>query len=103
MTSTVSPLRTSPASHAAVSSTDPGAPTGIPGRRAATASASGLAEAVAARNPQIPVAAPGSVEATAVWLAREVRAGDAVLVMGGGRSYRIGELLLERLGSRRTG
>ena len=29
----------------------------------------------------------------------EVRAGDAVLVMGGGRSYRIGELLLEHLGA----
>ncbi|MEO5939734.1 MAG: cyanophycin synthetase, partial [Candidatus Limnocylindrales bacterium] len=64
------------------------------------ASAAGLAAAVAARNPAIPVAAPGSVEATAEWLAREVRAGDAVLVMGGGRSYRIGELLLEALADR---
>jgi UDP-N-acetylmuramate--alanine ligase len=61
------------------------------------ASASGLAEAVARRAPGIPVAAPGSVEATATWLAGEVRSGDAVLVMGGGRSYRIGELLLETL------
>ena len=61
------------------------------------ASASGLAEAVARRAPKIPVAAPGSVEATAIWLAGEVRSGDAVLVMGGGRSYRIGELLLEAL------
>jgi UDP-N-acetylmuramate-alanine ligase len=64
------------------------------------ASAEGLAHAVAARAPAIPVAAPGSVEATARWLAGEVRAGDVVLVMGGGRSYRIGELLLESLGSR---
>ena len=64
------------------------------------ASASGLAEAVARRNPAIPVAAPGSVEATAAWLAGEVRSGDAVLVMGGGHSYRIGELLLERLADR---
>jgi UDP-N-acetylmuramate--alanine ligase len=64
------------------------------------ASAAGLAEAVAARNPSIPVAAPGSVEATARWLANEVRSGDAVLVMGGGRSYRIGELLLEALADR---
>jgi UDP-N-acetylmuramate--alanine ligase len=64
------------------------------------ASAAGLAEAVAVRNPAIPVAAPGSVEATAAWLAREVRSGDAVLVMGGGRSYRIGELLLEALADR---
>jgi hypothetical protein len=46
------------------------------------------------------VSAPGSVEATARWLAGEVTAGDAVLVMGGGRSYRIGELLLEALGDR---
>jgi len=61
------------------------------------ASATGLAEAVARRNPRIPVAAPGSVEDTARWLAGEVRTGDVVLVMGGGRSYRIGELLLERL------
>ena len=64
------------------------------------ASAAGLAEAVARRAPGIPVAAPGSVEATATWLAGEVRSGDAVLVMGGGRSYRIGELLLEELGRR---
>ena len=67
------------------------------------ASAAGLAKAVAARRPGIPVGAPGSVEDTAAWLAGEVRSGDAVLVMGGGRSYRIGELLLERLGSPRPG
>jgi len=64
------------------------------------ASADGLAQAVARRNPTIPVAAPGSVEATSAWLAREVRPGDVVLVMGGGRSYRIGELLLEALADR---
>jgi len=64
------------------------------------ASAAGLAAAVASRAPGIPVAAPGSVEATAAWLAGEVRPGDVVLVMGGGRSYRIGELLLERLEAR---
>ena len=61
------------------------------------ASAAGLAEAVARRRPEIPVNAPGSVEATARWLAEEVRSGDVVLVMGGGRSYRIGELLLAEL------
>ncbi len=61
------------------------------------ASAAGLAQAVAARAPGIPCAAPGSVESTARWLAGEVRPGDAVLVMGGGRSYRISELLLEHL------
>jgi UDP-N-acetylmuramate--alanine ligase len=64
------------------------------------ASSGELAAATAARRPGIPVAAPGSVEATADWLAREVAAGDVVLVMGGGRSYRIGELLLEHLGGR---
>ena len=64
------------------------------------ASADGLAAAVAARRADIPIAAPGSVEATADWLAGEVRPGDAVLVMGGGRSYRIGERLLERLGAK---
>jgi len=62
------------------------------------ASAEGLAEAVARARPGIEVAAPGSVEQTADWLAGRVRAGDVVLVMGGGRSYRIGELLLEHLG-----
>jgi UDP-N-acetylmuramate--alanine ligase len=56
-----------------------------------------LADAVARRRPDLPVAAPGSVEATARWLAGHVRPGDAVLVMGGGRSYRIGELLLDHL------
>ncbi|MEX1170267.1 MAG: cyanophycin synthetase [Chloroflexota bacterium] len=59
-----------------------------------------LAAAISTRRPDLPVFAPGSVEATAELLAREVRSGDVVLVMGGGRSYRIGELLLERLGAR---
>jgi UDP-N-acetylmuramate--alanine ligase len=63
-----------------------------------TTSAAALADAVGRLRPDIPHAAPGSVEATAAWLAGEVRAGDVVLVMGGGRSYRIGELLLEALG-----
>ncbi len=62
------------------------------------ASAERLAAAVAARRPGIPVLAPGSVEATGDRLASEVRSGDVVLVMGGGRSYVIGERLLERLG-----
>jgi UDP-N-acetylmuramate--alanine ligase len=60
-------------------------------------SAAALAEAVARRNPDIVAAAPGPVEATAAWLAAQVRSGDAVLVMGGGRSYRIAELLVEAL------
>lgn len=61
------------------------------------ASAAGLAAAVGRRAGDRPVAAPGSVEMTAAWLAERVEPGDAVLVMGGGRSYRIAELLLEAL------
>ena len=61
-------------------------------------SASALAEATARRRPGLTVVAPGTVEQTAAWLAGEVRAGDAVLVMGGGRSYRIAELLVQALG-----
>jgi UDP-N-acetylmuramate--alanine ligase len=56
-----------------------------------------LASAVRARRTGITAMAPGSVEETAAWLARNVHEGDAVLVMGGGRSYRIAELLLEQL------
>ncbi|MEO8273156.1 MAG: cyanophycin synthetase [Chloroflexota bacterium] len=56
-----------------------------------------LAAAVRARRPGMPAMAPGSVEDTAAWLARNVAEGDAVLVMGGGRSYRIAELLLQAL------
>lgn len=61
------------------------------------ASAAGLAGAVAALRPEMTLAAPGPVEATADWLASNVRPGDAVLVMGGGQSYRIASRLLERL------
>jgi UDP-N-acetylmuramate--alanine ligase len=64
-------------------------------------SAAALAEAVARHRPGLEVIAPGSVEATADALADRVRPNDAVLVMGGGRSYRIGERLLERLEDRR--
>jgi UDP-N-acetylmuramate--alanine ligase len=60
-------------------------------------SAERLANAVAKRRPSIPIAAPGSVEATASWLAGEVQPGDAVLVMGGGHSYRIPHLLVEAI------
>jgi len=59
--------------------------------------AEALATAVRKRRSGITSMAPGSVEETAAWLADNVREGDAVLVMGGGRSYRIAELLLERL------
>ena len=64
------------------------------------ASATGLAEAIAARRPGLPVFAPGSVDDTADRLATEVRSGDVVLVMGGGASYRIGDRLLRRLAER---
>lgn len=64
------------------------------------ASPESLASAVGRLAPGLTVAATGTVEATAAWLAERVAPGDAVLVMGGGRSYRIGEELLERLGSR---
>jgi UDP-N-acetylmuramate--alanine ligase len=64
-------------------------------------SADRVAAAIAARRPGMAVLAPGSVEATADRLASEVQPGDVVLVMGGGRSYRIGERLLERLGGSR--
>jgi UDP-N-acetylmuramate--alanine ligase len=61
------------------------------------ASAAGLAEAVRRVRPDLPVAATGTPEDTADWLAGVVRPGDVVLAMGGGRSYRIPERLLERL------
>jgi UDP-N-acetylmuramate-alanine ligase len=60
-------------------------------------SAAALAEAVARLRPGMTVAAPGSVEQTAAWLAGQVKSGDAVLVMGGGQSYRIAELLVEAM------
>ena len=49
------------------------------------------------RRPELEIGAPGSVEDTADWLAARVHPGDVVLVMGGGRSYRIGERLLSQL------
>ncbi len=64
------------------------------------ASPESLATAVSRLSPGHPVAATGSVEATATWLADRVQPGDAVLVMGGGRSYRIGEELLDHLRGR---
>jgi UDP-N-acetylmuramate--alanine ligase len=60
-----------------------------------------LVVAVAQRRREIPAVASGSIESTANRLATDVRSGDVVLVMGGGRSYRIGELLLERLAASR--
>ena len=63
-------------------------------------SAEALAAATRRRRPGLVSMAPGSVEETGAWLARNVGEGDAVLVMGGGRSYRIAEILLEALEDR---
>jgi len=64
-------------------------------------SAAVLAEATSARS-RVPAVATGSPEATADYLAGEVRSGDVVLVMGGGRSYVAAERLVERLRERAT-
>ena len=61
-------------------------------------SASDLADAVAERTGG-QVAAPGSPEATADYLAERVVPGDIVLAMGGGRSYVIAERLMALLGA----
>ena len=59
-------------------------------------SAAALADAVASGGgPR--ATAPGSVEQTADYLATQVKPGDVVLVMGGGRSYVIAERLVELL------
>jgi UDP-N-acetylmuramate--alanine ligase len=60
-------------------------------------SAAALAKATSLLRPGLIAAAPGTVEETAEWLAGQVRSGDAVLVMGGGKSYQIADLLLRRL------
>jgi len=52
------------------------------------------------RREQAPAEAPGSVEATADYLGGQVKPGDVVLVMGGGRSYVIAQRLVELLKSR---
>jgi len=62
------------------------------------ASAAKLASAVSAR-AATPAVAPGSVEETAAFLGREVRPHDVVLVMGGGRSYVIADMLVAALGA----
>ena len=59
-------------------------------------SAAALADAVSSRGGPHATAA-GSVEQTADYLATQVKPGDVVLVMGGGRSYVIAERLVELL------
>ncbi len=65
-------------------------------------SARALAEAVRTRGGAYAVA-PGSVESTADHLAGEVRPGDIVLVMGGGRSYVIADRLVALLREHEAG
>jgi UDP-N-acetylmuramate--alanine ligase len=60
-------------------------------------SAAALADEVNRRRDGLAIA-PGSVEATASDVAERLQPGDVVVVMGGGRSYRIAELLVEALG-----
>jgi UDP-N-acetylmuramate--alanine ligase len=63
-----------------------------------------LADAVSARgNRARDVVASGSVERTAEYVAENVKPGDVVLVMGGGRSYVIAARLVELLRSREAG
>jgi UDP-N-acetylmuramate--alanine ligase len=59
-------------------------------------SAAALAAAVTQRGGPT-ASAPGSVEETADYLATQVKSGDVVLVMGGGRSYVIAARLVELL------
>ncbi len=54
---------------------------------------------VAAASPHPSIRHSGDVEATSALLHAEVTAGDVVLTLGAGTSYRVGELLLERLGA----
>jgi UDP-N-acetylmuramate--alanine ligase len=60
------------------------------------ASADQLADAVSRRGGPL-ATAPGTVEQTADYLATQVKPGDVVLVMGGGRSYVIAARLVELL------
>jgi UDP-N-acetylmuramate-alanine ligase len=59
-------------------------------------SAKALADAVTRRGGPRAMS-PGSVEQTADHLAAQVKTGDVVLVMGGGRSYVIAARLIELL------
>ena len=54
---------------------------------------------VADASPHSSIRHSGDVEETSALLHAEVKAGDVVLTLGAGTSHRIGELLLERLGT----
>jgi len=59
-------------------------------------SAEALADAIE-RTSAVPAIATGDVEATTAYVAEHLAEGDAVLVMGAGKSYRIARGLAERL------
>jgi UDP-N-acetylmuramate-alanine ligase len=59
-------------------------------------SAEALADTIE-RTSAVPAIATGDVEATTDYLADHLGGGDAVLVMGAGKSYRIARDLAERL------
>jgi UDP-N-acetylmuramate-alanine ligase len=59
-------------------------------------SAEELADAIE-RNSAVPAIATGDVDATTDYVADHLGTGDAVLVMGAGKSYRIARGLAERL------
>jgi len=65
-------------------------------------SSAALAAAISRRS-SVPAVAPGSVEETAAFLEDRVAAPDVVLVMGGGRSYVIADLLVATLGATAAG
>ncbi|MBA2266225.1 MAG: UDP-N-acetylmuramate--L-alanine ligase [Chloroflexi bacterium] len=62
----------------------------------ASTSAEALADAIE-RNSAVPAIATGDVDATTEYVADHLGSGDAVLVMGAGKSYRIARGLAERL------
>ena len=62
----------------------------------ASTSAEALADAIE-RTSAVPAIATGDVDATTAYVAEHVAEGDAVLVMGAGKSYRIARGLAKRL------
>jgi UDP-N-acetylmuramate-alanine ligase len=62
----------------------------------AATSAEDLADAIE-RTSAVPAIATGDVDATTEYVADHVVDGDAVLVMGAGKSYRIARGLADRL------
>ena len=54
------------------------------------------------RTSAVPAIATGDVDATTEYVADHLGSGDAVIVMGAGKSYRIARGLAERLVGERT-